>query len=80
LTDEAAKIAGSIQIEEKVVLLHTVALKREGSNTREVTKTGEKKINKGSKIRARQTYASEPIEQPPIKIMSRLNYGPAFYH
>ena len=43
MTNEAAKIAGSIKIEEKEVVLHTVAQKREVSNIREVIKTGERR-------------------------------------
>ncbi len=40
MTNEAAKIAGSIQIEEKVVLLHIMALNNGVLNTGEVTKRG----------------------------------------
>jgi len=71
--NEAAMIAGSIRIEEKAVPPHTVVRKRGLSNTEEQTATGGIKINKGSKNRARQALASEPIEQPPIKIMSGVN-------
>ena len=40
MTTEAAKIAESIVIEEKVATLHTVAQKIEAQDTGEVTKTG----------------------------------------
>ena len=39
---ETVKIAGFIQIEEKVVFLHRVAQKRGVSSTGEAMKTGEK--------------------------------------
>ena len=53
---------------------HTVARKRGLSNTDEAVTTGEKEINKGSKIQTGQKLTSEQIEQPPIKIISRVNY------
>ena len=40
MTNETAKIAGSIQIKEKVALLHTVAQNKGVLNTGEVTKRG----------------------------------------
>ena len=43
MTNERAKIAGSIQIEEMVVLLHTMALNSGVLNTGEVTKRGERR-------------------------------------
>lgn len=54
ITNETAKIAGSIKIEEMAVPLHTVVRKRGLSNTDEAAMTGEKEINKGSKIQTRQ--------------------------
>ena len=44
MTNEAAKIAGLIKIEEKVVLLHIVALNNGVLNTGEVTKRGERRL------------------------------------
>jgi len=38
MTNEAAKIVGSIKIEERVVLPRTMVLKRGVLNTREVTR------------------------------------------
>ena len=55
MTNEVARIAGSIEIEEKEVFLQTVAQNRGVSSIGEVTKTEGRRINKGSKIRARQT-------------------------
>ncbi len=46
MTNEAAKIVGSVKIEERVVLPRTMAQKRGVSNTREVTK----KEGKATKI------------------------------
>ena len=40
MTNEKAKIAGSIQTGEKAVLLHTMALNNGVLNTGEVTKRG----------------------------------------
>ena len=40
-TNEAVKIAESIQIEEKVTILHTVVQRTEAQDTAEVTRTGE---------------------------------------
>ena len=45
MTNEAEKIAESITIEEKVVLLHTVAQKIEAQDTGEVTKRGGGRTN-----------------------------------
>jgi hypothetical protein len=44
MTNEKAKIAGSIQTEEKVVLLHIMALNNGVLNTGEVTKRGGRRI------------------------------------
>jgi hypothetical protein len=46
LTNEKVKIAGSIQIEEKVVLLHALNQKKGVSGTEEVTKIGGRIKNK----------------------------------
>ena len=43
MTNEAIKIAGLKKVEEKVVLLHTMALNSGVQNTGEVTKRGEKR-------------------------------------
>ena len=42
MTNEVAKIAGSIKIGEKEIFPHIVAQKTELSSNREETKTGEK--------------------------------------
>ena len=55
MSGETAKIAGSIKIEERAVPLHTMVQKRGLSNPEEAAMTGEKRINKGTKIRAGQS-------------------------
>jgi hypothetical protein len=45
--NEAAKIAGSIQIEEKVAILHTEVQNKGVLNSGEVTKRGGRRNNKG---------------------------------
>lgn len=55
LTNETVRIAGSIKIKETAVPLHTVVLKKGLLNIEEAVMTEEKKYDRGSKNRVKQT-------------------------